>query len=281
MTDQPPAVERSSDKTSEDDQPTLILPPASVVVPQHPATTEKPTERETHDGNPALTPTSAAKSKISRLKKFFTSSPSRKVASVAGAIVLAALSGTAGAAASGLFSHAPKSDTATQHIFYVPWSETGSLSEGIHVASTVNGHCWAKSAVSLRFDAYRCFGPNGLIYDPCFVADSERSVACPMPSPTDVTVIRLVKPLPKTDHSPSEVQATPASTVWLVVLADGDSCYAIYADSDTPGGMVLTYWCKEGNLYGNLNSDGAIWTIWEQKNGTADMTLAPVAQAYS
>jgi hypothetical protein len=281
MTDQPPNTERSSGKTSEDDQPTLILPLAGIAGPQHPPTAEERTERETRDENPALTSIPAAKSKISRLKKFFTSSPSRKVASIAGALTLAALSGIAGAAASGLFSQAPKSDTATQHIFYVPWSGAGGLSEGLHVASSVNGHCWTNSTVSLRYDAYRCLGPNNRIYDPCFVADSERSVACPMPSPTDVTVIRLVQPLPKTNHSPSEVQATPASTVWLVVLADGDSCYAIYAMSDTPGGMVLTYACTEGDLYGNLNDGGATWKIWEQKNGAADMTLAPVAQAYS
>lgn len=281
MTDQPPTVERSSGKTSEDDQPTLILSLPGIAKPQHPPAVEERAERDAHGGNSALTSTSPAKSRISRLKKFFTSSPSRKVASIVGAITLAALSGIAGAAASGLFSQAPKNDSATQHIFYVPWSGTDGLSKGLHVASSVTGYCWTNSTVSLRYDAYRCLGPNNRIYDPCFVADSESSVACPMPSPTDVTVIRLVKPLPRTNHSPSEVQATPASTVWLVVLADGDNCYAIVAMSDTPGGMVLTYACNQGDLYGNLNGGGAIWTIWEQKNGAADMTLAPVARAYS
>ena len=82
-------------------------------------------------------------------------------------------------------------------------------------------------------------------------------------------------------YVPVSPDATPTSTVWLAVLADGASCYAIYAMADSPGGMSLSYVCKEGDLYGNLNGSGAIWTIWEQKKGAADMTLAPVAEAYS
>jgi hypothetical protein len=274
MTDHPPVAGRSSDMKSEDDQPTLIMPLTGAAGPQHLSTTEEQTKNEAHDSNP-----STAKSRVSRLREFLTSSPTRKTA-----VILAAISGVAGTEASGLFSHPAKSENATQHIFCVPWSETGGLSDGIHVRRTVSGYCWTNSSISLRYDAYRCFGPNGFIYDPCFVSDSEKSVACLMPSPTDITLIRLVKPLPDTNHSPSEVQATPttpASTVWLVVLADGGMCYAIYAMADAPGGMYLTYTCKEGNLYGNLNGSGATWTIWEQKTGAADMTLAPVAQAYS
>lgn len=50
---------------------------------------------------------------------------------------------------------------------------------------------------------------------------------------------------------------------------------------DSPGGMSLTYACKKGELYYNLNSNGTTWTIWEQKTGSAEMTLAPATQAYS
>jgi hypothetical protein len=281
MIDRPSSMEGSSGKKSEDDEPTVILPLASTGKPQHPPIAKESVTREAHDADPVLAPKPTKKNKVNRLKKFFASSPSRKAASIAGAIVLAALSGIVGAGAPGLFSHTPRSETATQHIFFVPWSETGGLSEGIHIASSVKGYCWTNSQVSLRYDAYRCFGPNSLIYDPCFASGSQRSVACPMPSPTNVTVIRLVKPLPEGNNSPAKVQATPTSTVWLVVLADGASCYAIYAMADSPGGMSLSYVCKEGDLYGNLNGSGAIWTIWEQKKGAADMTLAPVAEAYS
>jgi hypothetical protein len=277
MTDQPPVAGRSPAKRSEDDQPTLVLPLANIMETQHLPAAEVQIEAETPNENAP-----AAETRTSRLKKFFTSTPTRKAASIAGAILLAAFSGIAGAVSPSLFSHAPnKSEGATQHIFYVPWSGAGGLSEGIHVANSVSGYCWTTSSISLRYDAYRCLISNKFIYDPCFASYTGTSVACPMPSPTDIIMIKLDRPLPTAKRSPSATQTTPASTVWLVVLADGDRCYAIYAMANAPGGMSLTYTCKDGDLYGNINGGSPIWTIWEQKTGAADMTLAPIAQAYS
>ena len=269
-----------SGKTSEDDKPTLILPAAEIKEPDYLPAIGGPIKRESHDGDQAHASTPVSKSRIGRLKRFFTSSPSRKAASIAGAVLLASISGVAGAAPT-LFSHTAKDRDSTQHIFFLPWSETGNLSGGVHVASSVSGYCWVESQVSPRPDTYRCFGPNSTLYDPCFAADSQKSVACPTPSPIDVTVIRLTRPLPEVQRSSWDMKTGPASAVWLVVLADGDSCYAIYAMTDSPGGMSLSYACKKGDLYGGLNRNGAMWTIWEQRTGAADMTLVPVAQAYS
>lgn len=280
MSYEPPSIKRSVGSMSEDEKPTLILPRASLKEPDQSSPADGLIKRESHNGDQVHVSTPAPESRISRLKKFFTSTPSRRVASIFGAVALAVISGAVGAAPT-LFNHAPKAQSSTQHIFFLPWSEAGGLSSGLRVSSSVRGYCWTNSQVSSRPDAYRCFGPNAFIYDPCFADDSQKSVACPIPSPADVTVIRLTKPLPEVNPTPWDIKTGPASAVWLAVLANGDSCYAAYVMADSPGGMSLSYSCRKGNLYGDMNRDGATWTIWEQKEGVADMTLAPVVQAYS
>ena len=285
MADQPPAANRPSN-TTPDDQPTLILPTfsycesnkssASVAAPEGKAPS-KPHLIE----NPTIGVERSAEKRFSRLKKFCTSSPSRKVASAVGAIAIAALSGVAGSLAPSLFSSNSGSSTATQRILYAPWIYGDKLSPSLQVAHTIKGTCFTQSAGSMRYDAYRCINDNGILYDPCFSDDSQKFVACPIPSPADITLIRLEKPLPVPDKESPETQVTSSSGVWLVELADGTYCYRIAAASYSPGGMLLTYGCKDGNLYGQLNRGSEKWAIWEQKNSSADLAITSVVKAYT
>jgi hypothetical protein len=283
MAGQPPDVIRSSD-TKPDDQPTLILQqlkcgesnePAEIMDAQE----GKPPGKVLRAEDSAIAGSDPTITSFGRVKKFCTSSPSRKAASAASAIMIAALSGIAGTIAPG-FLHS-RSSTATQRILYAPWIDGDELSPNLHVARTIKGNCWIQSDETPRRDAYRCLGGDSQIYDPCFSNDSQKAIVCPMPSPEDVTSLRLEKPLPKPGVNPPEDQLPSGSAVWLIDLTDGDDCYRISAASYSAGGMLLTYECKDGNLYGEVNRDSNKWTIWEQKKGSADLTLASIAEAYT
>lgn len=216
--------------------------------------------------------------RLRRVWKWFTGSPSRKVLSALGAIILAAVSGVVGAAAPGWFA---SSSSATQAVVFDPWISPTRISNDIQVAVRVTGSCWEQSEASNRADAYRCM-ENNIIVDPCFAnpwtvfGQASPSVACPFPKPNSITVIRLTGPLPQ--------RISPAGTtsnVWLIVLPDGESCPLITAGTISPGGLRLNYQCPSGGLYGDPQRAGEIWKIFKLSNGTSDMTLVPIAQAYS
>ena len=87
--------------------------------------------------------------------------------------------------------------------------------------------------------------------------------------------MRLTRPLP--------IFSAPSSlpTPWLLVLADNERCYYLTGGTLTPGGLRLNYGCAGGNnLYGNINKAYRIWTIFQQRNGSSDMTQAQIAEAY-
>lgn len=49
-----------------------------------------------------------------------------------------------------------------------------------------------------------------------------------------------------------------------------------------PGGLRLDYECghSSNNLYGNIDRASRIWTIFQERNGSVDMTQARIAEAY-
>lgn len=285
MADQLSGVNRSSD-AKPDEEPTLILHQLSYSKSDK-STVVGGAQKEESSGeaclaeDPGIASNGPPLRTFGRLKKFCTSSPSRKVASAVSAIMIAALSGIAGTLApSFIHSQMGRADV-TQRVLYAPWIDGDTLSPSLHIARTIKGFCWTQSDSTPRDDAYRCMQNSGWIYDPCFSDDSQKSVVCPTPSPVNVTSIQLGKPLPEPEAASTEGQATSGPTVWLIDLADGDDCYRISAASYSPAGMPLTYTCKNGNLYGELNRTGKTWTIWEQKKGSADLTIASIAKAYT
>ena len=164
----------------------------------------------------------------------------------------------------------------TSSILFQPWTFAGKVSVDLHIASKVTGFCWAESIATPRQDAYRCMAGN-FILDPCFAGPNgpDDQVVCTYPSPQSVTVMRLTKPLPFFS-APSSL-----SSPWLLILADGEHCYYETGGTTSPGGMRLNYECsRNSNLYGNINKADHIWTIFQQRNGSSDMTQAQIAKAY-
>jgi hypothetical protein len=171
----------------------------------------------------------AGKSRLRKVWKWLTGTPSRKAVSALSALLLAAISGIVGTVAGGLLGDGSNGSLdATQVIVYTPWTPDGHLSVGIHVSANVTGSCSFGSSVAARPDAYRCFAGN-YIYDPCFAASQgfpnpARIVVCPFPDPNNITVIHLTRSLGGSYPGGSPeiaVSASPTSIVWLIVLANG------------------------------------------------------------
>lgn len=223
-----------------------------------------------------------AKRRAHRFWKWLTGTPRRKAFSGLGAILLAAVSGVAGTAASGMFTGSgPVKPIVTQSLVFAPWISLTRVAPDIHVAARVTGSCWTSSIASGRPDAYRCMGGN-LILDPCFAnpmapfTAGSHWVACPFPAPNSITLIHFRGQLP------SSVSASgPTDNAWLIILGDGERCPLITGGTFSPGGLRLNYQCHSGGLYGEPQENSPTWTIFEQRNGTSDMTLVPIAQAYS
>ena len=173
----------------------------------------------------------------------------------------------------GWFSRPP---SPTQTIFYQPTTETGQVSGDLAVAHRVTGYCYSGSGAAPRQGAYRCVSGNGL-YDPCFTGNSgDTQVVCPYPSPESVTVMRLTRPLPIFSTSSS------VPYPWLLALAGGEQCEQLTGATTSFGGMPLNYYCGKGNgsLYGTINKTNPVWTIFELRNGSSDMTQVAIAKAY-
>jgi hypothetical protein len=193
-----------------------------------------------------------------------------------------------------LQSHpSPKSTIITQVIHYEPWNVTnpaGTSLTNVKVARTLTGHCWERSVVTNRPDAYRCVEPlkggRGSLFDPCIASPYQlpahaTRVVCPYPSPNFVTVIRLTRPLTHLLHFPRK--ALPPTTIWYLVLANGQKCEAA-------GGTVariishfkLYYYCP-GNrfsIYNYPNRKGKTWTIFGQQSDSPNITTVAIARAY-
>lgn len=184
-------------------------------------------------------------------------------------------------------------DQPTQAIFYEPWNtnisnNTNKITlSNVHVDRTIAGYCWVSSIVTTRSDAYRCMTPTtNAILDPCFafpfnIPSALTKVACPYPDPDSITIIRLTRPLPQ----PSGRNASLPTEYWFIVLADGTKCLTAGGTTDFIGNKVVIgdyYYCPGVGfpLYGYPDTSGRIWTILEQRPGTAGLVPAPIARIY-
>ena len=173
-------------------------------------------------------------------------------------------------------SHSGTKPASTQVTVYEPWAPQG-LAQGIRPASTVRGYCWESSLGSIRSDAFRCMTGND-IYDPCFASPyAPGQVACGYPSLTSVTIIKLTRALPQAGTVPSGKQPNP----WLVVLQNGQRCWVNTGAGIEVGGMTQTFACRNGaSLFGSLQRNERIWTIFYQAKSGSSLTPAPIAKAY-
>jgi hypothetical protein len=70
-------------------------------------------------------------------------------------------------------------------------------------------------------------------------------------------------------------------TPWLLILANGDHCFAVAAATIPTAGLGEDYACGlVGGLYGAFHSTDQPWTIFEQRSGNSEMILTPIAKAY-
>ena len=212
--------------------------------------------------------------------KRLTGSPLRKLLAALGAIVTAVVVTVITSIVTGLLAGGKSTKMVlTQPVFFQPWIGSGHISSDNHIASTVKGSCWEGSIVSTRSDAFRCI-EGDVILDPCFANPYDGylsgMVACPIPSPDSITLINLTKRLPRISAA-----SAGSRNVWLIILANGERCFRASEMFITPGGLRNNYKCRTGDLYGNLQHTGHTWTIFEQRHGSPNMTLVPVAKAYS
>jgi hypothetical protein len=168
----------------------------------------------------------------------------------------------------------PSSSAGTRMVEYRPW-RGAELASGVRMSTSTDGSCWTMSIASRRPDAYRCMDNDSSIYDPCFVGRGANQAACPFPSPSSVTVIHYDPPLPAPDPD-AEGDRGP----WLVVLVDGQQCYALTGTTETINGLVTSYACERGTLYGDPVRNAPQWTIYYQEEGSQRLTSMTIETAY-
>jgi hypothetical protein len=134
-----------------------------------------------------------------------------------------------------------------------PVDAAGRLAAGYSVTATVKadpgsatGGCSSGSEVAAA--AYRCFGNNHFIYDPCWAeGPAHTSVLCPdEPWSATMTRIRLSGAL---EPPPAPEPADP----WGLQLSNGLRCAAVEGAHDSFNGKVVDYACgdfqyKAGNM---------------------------------
>lgn len=204
---------------------------------------------------------------------------SRKGLAWIGVIATTVVGGVATTVATGLLplgQSAKSSPSPTSRVIYEPWTLSGALSRNIRIVSTRSGSCWRESLAAPRLNAYRCIVKN-LIFDPCFgnPFGSTSRVVCAYPSASSVTVIRLTKQLP------FFAAPAPLSYPWLLVLANGESCYFETGGTADAAGLRLNYGCpNNAYLYGPIDHSGRTWTIFEQRDGRPGLTEVHISKAY-
>lgn len=221
-----------------------------------------------------------ARPRLKLLRSLTGTHTRRLLLSGTGLVITGALAAVFGGLALGLFSNPGLPDT-TQQILFQPWNinGTGGVLPGIHIASRDRGYCWIHSAVTGRPDAYRC-GFGNRVLDPC-IADlyesrASEQVICPYPDPRDVTLISLTKALPGSSKA-SNAPLAP----WLLILKNGDRCFAVAGITTSAAGLGEHYTCgKAGVLFGTAVSAFQAWSIFQQRFGHPDIVPTEIAKAY-
>jgi hypothetical protein len=164
-----------------------------------------------------------------------------------------------------------------------PVDAAGRLAPGYTVSATVTASPGSASASGCSSGsealagAYRCFGNNNFIYDPCWAeGPAPSSVLCPArPWSTSVVRVRLSGPL--------EPPSTPEpGSPWGLRLSNGLKCVAAQGAHDSFNGKVVDYACgdlqyKAGNtsVLRGIDRSQALWRVQTVLDSPAGFTYTP------
>jgi hypothetical protein len=103
--------------------------------------------------------------------------------------------------------------------------------------------------------AYRCFGDDNLIRDPCWRTGAHSAICLPAPWRHTVTKLRV--------HGGFGAPLSgPATLPWGVRLRDGEHCLLLQGASDVVHGKRVNYACgRTSYLIGRPDRSRAVWRI--------------------
>lgn len=135
---------------------------------------------------------------------------------------------------------------------YSPFANARPASR-IVVAKTVRGYCWTSALTDWRSAAWRCFGPDSSIHDPCFSSPIKQIgyVLCPTYTPiSPVLRINLAKQLPTPVGLRDNTLRRPP---WSVQLDNGVWCISRGGINGIPRihGKDVSYVCQRGTAKGS------------------------------
>jgi len=136
----------------------------------------------------------------------------------------------------------------------------GGLRRGLHVSATVEATSCVGASDAIG-EAYRCFGTNHHVYDPCWYdihAPPFVDFEC-LAHPWDSAVVRLhggfIEALP-----PGRVSTIP----WGLELVDGNRCVLSLGANSLVNGIPVRWTCGRGvELLADLNQHHARWRVTE------------------
>lgn len=159
----------------------------------------------------------------------------------------------------------------------LPWDRNG-LAAGYRVAGESTGTCMPSGTTS-RADAYRCFDSADQVLDPCLAspyADPVRQVACPV-SPRKVHLVRVDGGLPAS----SQGTAPQQGDFWMATLADGTRCRSSTGAGPPPReGLEVRMYCRDGTLWGPLESAAPLWTVRRSDSDTGPLTTTSLKEVF-
>jgi hypothetical protein len=189
----------------------------------------------------------------------------RRVAILAGVVLLLGAAGALRPPAAGAQVGIPQTDVRIRVIFMLLMN---AFNPDIQVTDQAEGACFTGSLADPgRIDAWRCMVGNR-IYDPCFVAAVDLSkVACvPTPWATDAVMITLTRDLPSAaGRTGSLLDAMP----WGLELENGARCaVASTGAGGAIAGQRINYSCRHadgsdaGAVVGDIDRSQASWRVF-------------------
>jgi hypothetical protein len=163
------------------------------------------------------------------------------------------------------------------------------LNEDLRVEKTVDGTCFGFFKVGGRTrhgsqgsgspEAARCFGDDHGVYDPCYVSQTGRKLACPgKPWNRSVVLVRsrrAVRSGVRKDVSLRKVQ------VFGFQLAGGQRCFFVQgAGQITIAGARVNYTCERGVVVGTPDRSGPVWSATYAPGGTSETHEADITRAW-
>lgn len=190
----------------------------------------------------------------------------------------------------------PATELARTNIRYVSPFTPDGLHPGLNVTATEEGVCGHPSADAIgRPDAWDCISASDLVYDPCFENPFPAEGALPQvacfdsPFSTDVVVLNLSEPLPRTKDTTDAPAASgpndelaPWDLPWALELGNGEQCTLFGGTLTVVAGQVAHYSCTGGGMVlGETDRGQPIWVVNYIAEGEYVTTLVDVVTAWS